>query len=190
MPPNPKQKTIFNSFRQWSKDNNTTFIIKNEQNLIADFDASLVKAVKSLVDSEDFDHLSSYQKAKNYGYILGFISSNLGLHWHMKYVAPASIHFQQTQSIRAVLDLLKFDKLIQINHEKIFKELIESKVSIVDFKPDNAINLLESLLDDMTTQFVDSIEFEYVSTDILQEYLSYDVLEKLIADFNVGKIES
>ena len=177
---NNYKKAAFNCFKAWTKRYDVKIIIKNEQALIKDFEISLEKALKSLVEGKNFSHKGVFQKAKNYGYIWGFLSSNLGMKWHMDYVAPRSKIFQQIQSLRAIIDLLKFDKLLDINHGKIFTELIESKVPNLDFEPDNHLELLDSLFENMTNDFVEHLDFECVPTDVIEGYFGDDALDGVI----------
>jgi len=126
---NKFQKVAFDLFRFWTKemDINESLIIKTEQLLVSDLKDSISKAVVSLYKRKD---LHEKPLGWDIGYIIGFIKGNLGSYWYHEYVIKNGPEFKEYSGLSAVYNYLRFEKLAELNIDKIYEFLLNQDSNI------------------------------------------------------------
>ena len=126
---NKFQKVAFDLFRFWTKEMgiNESLIIKTEQLLVSDLKNSISKAVVSLYKRKD---LHEKPLGWDIGFIIGFIDGNLGSYWYHEYVIKNGPEFKEYSGLSAVYNYLRFEKLAELNIDKIYEYLLNQDSNI------------------------------------------------------------
>ncbi len=165
-----KTSTIaFQLFRHWTKKAskqypNYDFVIIDERQLVTDLENSIESA---------FDSLTKEEKAKNravngydYGYFMGFVSSNLNAHWVHEYITKQTSVYKEFNALKAIIMFLKLDTLTTIKIQELYKALlaqdnnIDNYMNEIELKPtsENFINELASELSTETSPIIKALE--------------------------------
>lgn len=204
-----KTSTIaFQIFRHWTKKAskkypNYDFVIVDERKLITDLENSIESALKSLTKEEKAQ--SRAVSGYDYGYFMGFVSSNLNGHWVNEYITKQTSVYKEFNALKAVIIFLKLDTLATIKIQELYKALIaqdnniDNYMSEIEVKPtsESFINELASELPTENSPIIKALEnrqmellveiFKIKAPDFmpdLKEYFSEEDVEKAIAQFD------
>jgi len=123
----------FDLFRYWSKEIgiNESIIVKTEQVLVKDFEASLTNAIIALNERSESDRKKPGWET---GFIIGFVNGNLGKHWYNEYVVKRSEEYKTFVALQVIEYYLKFDTVCKIKVDNIYETLIASNTNIQNLK--------------------------------------------------------
>ena len=203
-----KTSTIaFQLFRYWTKKAskkypNYDFVILDERKLITDLENSIESALKSLIKEEKAQ--SRAVNGYDYGYFMGFVSSNLNVHWVHEYITKHTSVYKEFNALKAVIMFLKLDTLTTIKIQELYKALIAQDNNIdnymgeIEIKPtsEDFINELASELPTETSPIIKALKnrqlellveiFKIKAPDFmpdLKDYFSEEDVEKAIQQF-------
>lgn len=159
----------FRLFRYWTKKAskqypNYDFVIVDERMLITDLENSIESALKSLTKEEKTQ--SRAVNGYDYGYFMGFVSSNLNEHWVHEYITKQTSVYKEFNALKAVIMFLKLDMLTTIKIQELYKALlaqdnnIDNYMNKIDLKPtsESFINELASELPTETSPIIKALE--------------------------------
>jgi hypothetical protein len=127
-------KFVFTLFRRWTanckkKHPEIDLTIINEQVLIQDFSKELRQSFIALFDDETFYKRNMSQSyARNF--VLGYIEGSLRVHWYMEYVIKSKEAFKTVMALKALSHFLTIEDVMRIQVERIYEEVIKSKVNL------------------------------------------------------------
>ena len=188
----------FGLFRFWTDkvglSEKTT--IKNEQILIHDLKNSIEQAVKSLLLKENLD---GKPMGWDIGFVLGFTGSNLERGWHHDYITRNSETYKTFAGLKAIETFLKFDDLAKIRINEMYRYFMENDSNIAgieldtdknDFIPEklkisktSETGKITAIVNNLIIQQI--IKVSNIESNVqlpVQDYLSTEYIEKLIAD--------
>jgi hypothetical protein len=140
----------------------------------------------------------------DYGYFMGFVSSNLNVHWVHEYITKHTSVYKEFNALKAVIMFLKLDTLTTIKIQELYKALlaqdnnIDNYVNEIQLKPtsEDFINELASKLPTETSPIIKALEnrkmellveiFKIKAPDFmpdLKDYFSEKDVEKAIKQF-------
>jgi hypothetical protein len=203
-----KTSTIaFQLFRYWTKKAskqypNYEFVIVDERKLVTDLEDSIESAFKSLTKEE-----KAYSRTKigyDYGFFMGFVSSNLNTHWVHEYITKQTSIYKEFNALKAVIMFLKIDTLTTIKIQELYKALlaqdhnIDNYVNTIEFKPtsEKIVNKLMSEQPAETSPIIQALENRQMDLLVeilkvkapnfmpdLENYFSEEEVEKAIQSF-------
>ena len=123
------------------------FTIKDEQIIVQDVKQSFESAQQSLLkeEKEEKRMIPGY----NYGFICGFIISNLDGHWFNEYIRKQSVQYKEFLVVKALKSYLEFDVVTASRIVPLYKHLLTDRNNLA--LADDAIpeNNLKEISDDM-----------------------------------------
>lgn len=130
------QKMAFDAFRKWLKETHEKYpkfniIIKDEGLLVQDFKNAFSKALKSLMLSEKF--YTHFKDGWDVGYVLGYLTGSLSVHWHHEYVIKQTNDFKLLTALQALRDFLKFNDTAKIQAKDLYENFIKEQVNMTEF---------------------------------------------------------
>jgi hypothetical protein len=203
-----KTTTIaFRLFRYWTKKAskqypNYDFVIVDERKLVTDLENSIESALKSLTKEEKAQ--SRAVSGYDYGYFMGFVSSNLNVHWVNEYITKQTSVYKEFNALKAVIMFLKLDTLTTIKIQELYKALlaqdnnIDNYMNGIELKPtsEDFINELASEMPIETSPIIKALEnrqmellveiFKIKAPDFmpdLKDYFREEDVEKVIIEF-------
>jgi hypothetical protein len=120
-------KAAFELFRLWTKEMgiSTTVIIKNESHLVNDLNNAIRNGIHTLFTKKD-----RTTKSKNWqkGFLIGFISGNLGRKWYHEYIIKNSDGYKTLIGLKSLQAYLQFDELTSIKINQLYVNYLEHDV--------------------------------------------------------------
>ena len=118
------KKVVFKLFRHWTSlvesQEGKSIKIKNEQQLIKDFEEALKKAVLYIFTDDNF--LENKFGAEWVSKLLAIkINVELNLHWHFEYLIKNTVLFKSMQALRATLAYLAANEIMEMKIENIYQ---------------------------------------------------------------------
>jgi hypothetical protein len=202
------KKLPFDLFRDWIKlvqpKHKFDLTIVSEQVLVEDVKETVKGAFADLFMHEKYIEEKEYPRYSNrgwsVGYILGRVEGFLLVHWYQSYIVPHTEFYKRFIAIRSVAEYLKFDKLTEINIDRVYEDVMKEKQNLANIDIEtNKINfeirkkkITTSTSDDkgkvvtlfenmaiemamkMPSQKDDTIELD------VEKYLSVEVLKRMM----------
>ncbi|MEZ4888954.1 MAG: hypothetical protein R3E32_29780 [Chitinophagales bacterium] len=119
---------VFSLFRYWTKQVksalNQVVEIKNEQDLIKDFQEELKEAVVHLYLEDSF---LKEESDKEWGaeLLASLVNVKLNLRWHFEYLIKNTELFKTSQALRAILVYLAANEIEEMKMDDIYQQLLE-----------------------------------------------------------------
>jgi len=132
------KKVVFKLFRHWTSQvesqEGKSIKIKNEQQLIKDFEEALKKAVLYIFTDDNF--LENKFGAEWVSKLLAIkINVELNLHWHFEYLIKNTVLFKSMQALRATLAYLAANEVMEMKIENIYQEFLKESTNLDEISP-------------------------------------------------------
>lgn len=198
------QKIAFNIFRKWNtqiqeKYPTTTIIIKNERQIVSDFNDILPLAIKHLILENKF--YTKFREGWDVGYVIGFISGSLNTLWHHEYIIKQSDNFKILTILQVLRDYIKFNSTLKIQLTDLYEHFIKDNVNLQNFdititqtdlscqeqelnadnkrKQKTILIAIESIIQNQLNKTLDDKQFKTIDFKI-ENLISKEVIKKLI----------
>jgi hypothetical protein len=133
-------KLSFDLFRDWTKSvqfkHKFDLTIVSEQLLVEDVKNTLKGAFADLFSHEKYieekENPRYLNRGWSVGYILGRVKGFLLVHWYQNYITPHTEFYKRFIAIRSVAEYLKFDKLTEINIDRIYEDILKEKQNLAN----------------------------------------------------------
>jgi hypothetical protein len=159
--------------------------------LIQDFSKELRQSIIELFDDETFYKRNMSQSyAQNF--ILGYIEGSLRVHWYMEYVIKSKEAFKTVMALKALSHFLTIEDVMRIQVERIYEEIIKSKVNLsnitfdipkMDLKTESGLTIeahksksnVQTVLNNLANEYILKIQkikvehFEMDVEDVIDE---------------------
>ncbi len=141
------KKVALEFFNEWKlslDDVYKNFVFEiNEKSLIDDMVRSFSKALSSLFREEKQDNRRRY--GFSVGFIQGYVSSNLSVHWSSKYVLPRTEGYKELMLLKTISSYLKVDLLTMHRLEKLYQYYLDNTIitKSIDYQNTTDLNVID-----------------------------------------------
>ena len=131
-------KVVFALFRNWTKEveskEGQSIKIKNEQELIKDFDNALRTAIIYVYTDDSF---LENKFGKDWKVKLLAIKTNaqLNLHWHFEYLIKNTALFKSMQALRATLAYLAANEIVEMKIDSLYQDFLKDSTNLIEISP-------------------------------------------------------
>lgn len=121
--------SAFNMFRDWNAIAmpNQKIHIKNEQRLVEDLKEALQSAIIAIRKKE----LNSKPPGWDIGFIIGFVSGSLGVHWYNEYIARNSEQYKILSAMKALSSYFEIKDIALLRVEKLYEHFLKSDSNLI-----------------------------------------------------------
>lgn len=136
----------FQMFRDWTKNAqshypNLDFTIVDESVLVKDLTDTIRSAKASLTKEEK--EAKRAIPGYDIGFMLGFIQSNLHVHWVNEYVLKQSQEYKTFIALKAIQNFLRLNELACIRIQKIYEYLMNEDINFEQINLDISPKYIE-----------------------------------------------
>lgn len=121
--------SVFSMFRDWNAKAmpNQKIHIKNEQRLVEDLKEALQSAVIAINNKE----LNSKPPGWDVGFIVGFVSGSLGVHWYNEYIARNSEQYKILSAMKALSSYFEIKDTALLRVEKLYEHFLKADSNLI-----------------------------------------------------------
>lgn len=134
-----QNQMAFNLFRLWTKKVNEKYperniIIKDETPLLKNFESSLVGAILSLFNRDNF-LLNDFDIKYAKDFVTGYVCSQLSVIWEFEYIVKNNTIYKRFQALQAVLTFFDQYETKEIMVDSTYYEILQQTTNLDNINP-------------------------------------------------------
>lgn len=126
-------KVVFALFRHWTnqveKQEGQMIKIKNEQELIKDYEEGLRKAILYIYTEDSFLE-NNFDEQQTVKLLAIKINAELNLHWHFEYLIKNTPLFKSMQALRATLAYLAANEIMEMKIDGLYQDFLKKSTNL------------------------------------------------------------